>query len=242
MLNGKKVFISGASRGIGFEIARKAVASGAKVAISGRNPDTIREAAEKLGSSAFPLVWDVNDIDRAAEIIADADKLMGGLDIVVCSSGVSDAKTFGEITPADYDKIMNTNLRGMFFLYQAAVKRLRANPGPVRGHILSIASEHGFRSIPTAYALSKHGVVALTEGLGLTLAREGIVVNGVAPGGTATIMIGWKPGDTLDRPYHPNGRLATADEIADLAIFLMDSTGNNIIGRCVLSDGGCSLN
>ena len=241
MLMGKRAFITGGNRGIGYAIAQAFIRNGAEVVISGRDREALEAACSQLGSSAHPIVWDVRQADIAHDIIAQAAGILGGLDILVNNAGVNKGMT-GQSTSLfqasvkDWDYVMETNLRSVFFACQAAATYMVEHQ--IRGHILNIASEMGFSPANNAYCISKWGVRGMTEGLGLLLAPMGITVNGIAPGPTATRMMQWCEGDPIVRQTSPNGRFGLPEEIADMAIFLTCGKGDNIVGQCVLMDGG----
>lgn len=244
MLEGKRAVITGGCRGIGFAIAQAFVENGARVIITGRNEASIREACEKLGKdNAMPLVWDVSQAENAKRKIAEAAQMLGQLDIVVNNAGVLTPRDFGncffDITVEDYDYVQQINLRGVFFICQAAAQYMIS--GGIRGHILNICSENAFTPQYNTYGVTKWGVRGLTEGLGRFLAPKGIIVNGIAPGPITTQMMNWKEGDSVEITSHPNGRFGFPHEMGNLAVFLTSGKGDNIVGQCVLSDGGHSL-
>lgn len=243
LLTGRKALILGGAGGIGFGTARVFLDEGAEVLIAGRTEASLRQACEKLGDGAKYMVWDIRDPYCAPDKVEETADLLGGLDTVVNSSGVLTdhdfADAFFDITPEEWDYVMEINLRGVYFVCQAVAKyMIRKN---IRGHIVNIASEMSFVPNVNAYGTSKWGVRCITEGLGVILGPKGITVNGIAPGPVATAMMHWHEGDPITNPTHPNGRMAMPEEIGTLAAFLASSLGENIVGQCVVSDGGHSL-
>lgn len=242
-LAGKKALITGGGSGIGLGIARQFIGAGARVIIAGRTESRLIGACESLGDQASWIQWDVSKPEESPDIIRAASDRMNGLDILVNSAGVltehdwQDA--FFDITVEDWDRLMNTNLKGVFFACQAFARFMIHQER--KGHIVNIASEMAFVPNVNAYGISKWGVRGLTEGLGVLLGPKGICVNGIAPGPVCTSMIRWKEGDVNIHPDHPNGRWAEPDEIGKLAVFLAGSQGENIVGQCILTDGGHSL-
>ncbi|MDR1061492.1 MAG: SDR family oxidoreductase [Clostridiales bacterium] len=244
LLKGKRAVVTGGSRGIGFGIAQSFVESGARVAITGRDEASLGEASKKLGAgSALPLIWDVARAEIAGQKIEEAAQALGGLDIVVNNAGVLTphdlSHSFFEITPEEYDYVQEINLRGVFFVCQAAASYMMSHN--IRGHMINICSEMGFSPVHATYGITKWGVRGLTLGLGRLLAPKGITVNGIAPGITATQMVGWKEGDSVEYLAHPNGRYGLPSDMGELAVFLASGLGENIVGQCILSDGGHSL-
>lgn len=242
-LTNKRALILGGGSGIGLGIAKEFIAEGAQVLIAGRTEERLRNACRELGERADWMQWDVRDPYIAPKNVAEAAERLGGLDIVVNSLGVLTdhdyVDAFFDITPDEWDYVLEINLRGVYFVCQAVAKYMIANG--IKGHILNIASEMSFVPNVNAYGVSKWGVRCLTEGLGVILGPKGITVNGIAPGPTATAMMRWKEGDSIENPTHPNGRMAWPYEIGRLAVFLAGENGENIVGQCVLSDGGHSL-
>lgn len=245
VLEGKCAIITGGGSGIGLAIAQKYVQEGARVILTGRNENKLRDAVGKIGKSSQYMVWDVCDYNNCRKKIEMAAETLGKpIDILVNNAGVLTQNDFEwnylELTSEEWDYVMNTNCKAVFFMCQNMAKHMMENK--VKGHIVNITSEMGFRPACVTYGISKWGAVGLTKGLGMMLASKGIVVNGIAPGATTTDMMRWKPGDSIYRDSHANKRFAFPDEIAQLAAFLASDSANNIIGEVVLSDGGSSLN
>lgn len=252
MLEGKKALVTGGSRGIGLAIAKEFLKQGAKVVVTGRDIKRLETSRESFAPyDPIFLEWDAGNVDICRDKLMEAVELLGGLDIVVNNAGVlrpSDVcaelyvERFFEVTPEDYDFVMGINLKGTFFLCQEAAKYMIANnKGKRKGHILNICSEMGYRPVASPYGMSKWAVHGITKGLGKLLGREGICVNGIAPGATTTEMMNWHPGDSTERESHANGRFGTPEEMAQLAAYLSSDMGENIVGHVVLCDGGSSL-
>lgn len=243
-LVGKRALVTGASSGIGFAIAKKYCEEGAKVIITGRNEKKLVSACGKISEMAQCMVWDVTDFDHCRENIERAADMLGGpIEILVNNAGVLTHNDFAwnylDLTPAEWDYVMDTNCKAMFFMCQNMAKHMLKNE--VKGHIVNITSEMGFRPACVTYGISKWGTVGLTKGLGMMLASRNIVVNGIAPGAITTDMMGWKAGDSVYRESHANKRFGYPEEIAELAVFLGSDKADNIVGEVILSDGGSSL-
>lgn len=244
LLAGKRAIVTGAGSGIGLAIARKYCEEGARVLLTGRREEKLIDACAGIGASARYMVWDVRDFGHLRERIELSAELLGGpVDILVNNAGVLTPNDFSwnylDLTPDEWDYVMDTNCKGMFFMCQNMAKHMLKNH--VKGHIVNIASEMGFRPACVTYGISKWGAVGMTRGLGMMLAPRGIVVNGIAPGATTTDMMGWKSGDSTYRESHANRRFASPEEIAELAAFLGSDKADNIVGEVILSDGGSSL-
>ena len=237
-----KILVSGGGSGIGLAIAQKLVSLGAEVTLCGRTEEKLRRAAEGIGRAAHWLVLDVRRIASFPEAVARAEELMGGLDGLVNSAGACAytrewGKGMFEQTEEDWDCVMDTNVKAPFFLSRLAAQYMRERG--IRGNILNVVSEAAFVPASASYGASKHALRALTAGLAQAVIRDGIIVNGIAPGTTET--------DFVDIPHEiamhrqPIGRLGTPAEMAELAAFLMSREGENIIGQTVLSCGGSTI-
>lgn len=240
----KRAIITGGGSGIGFAIAKKYCEEGARVLITGRNEEKLLLACRELGESAQYKIWDVRDFYNCRSQIESAAEMLGGaVDILVNNAGVLTQNDFSwnylDLTPEEWDYVMDTNCKAMFFMCQNMAKHMLKNK--VKGHIVNITSEMGFRPACVTYGISKWGTVGMTKGLGMMLAGRNIVVNGIAPGATTTDMMGWKTGDSVYRESHANKRFGYPEEIAELAAFLGSDKADNIVGEIILSDGGSSL-
>ena len=240
---GKRVIVTGGSRGIGYAAADAFVQAGARVLITGRSAETLAAAADKLGNGTAFLEWDMTDVYAIPEKLEQAVRLLGGLDVLICNAGVLErpggdrnaANDFFRVSPEDWDYIMNVNLRSVFFLCQAAANRWIARGEG--GHIVNVCSNMGFRMVSTApYGIGKWGVRGMTLGLGQLLARQGIIVNAVSPGPVTTQMMGWKEGDENVHPHIPIGRYSTPEEVAETVLFLAGS--ETVVGEALVADGG----
>ena len=233
LLVGKRAFITGGSSGIGFAIAKKFIASGCEVIIGGSDESKLKKCAEELNCKF--LTADLNDIPNLKEQIINH---LGVVDILVNSAGYHGVEKFGEITPYEWDKVMNINLRGMYFVCQF-VSKVMIKHG-TKGHILNVSSASALKPGWTPYEISKRAVNGLTLGFADKLIRYGIVVNGIAPGPTATPMLGKVVDGDLDLEWNanPSGRMSTVEEIANLALFMVSDLGNGIVGDTFFLTGG----
>ena len=245
MLRGNKAIVTGGSRGIGYAIAKALAEEGCSVVITGRNGESLKAAAEKLGHGVKTLVFDAGDIALAEAKINEGASLLGGLDILVNNAGIFAQRdewvkdTLLATTPEQWEAVMNINTSGLFFAMQAAVKYMRKNG--VKGNVLNVTSVAGHEPVRGAYGASKAASTALTRGWGLMFADEGITINGIAPGPVATEMNGWHEGDPMEHSRIPFGRFSTADEIAKLAIYLLSTDAAMVCGETVTIDGGYSI-
>lgn len=245
MLKGNKAVVTGASRGIGLAIAKELSEKGCSVVISGRNMKTLQQALKQLKGNVYPLVWDVSQIDSANEKINEAAELMGGLDIVVNNAGIFaqrnewNKETLLETTVDEWEYVMKTNASAVFFIMQAAVKYMLNNN--IRGNIVNVTSVAGYEPVRGAYGASKSTVTCLTRGWGNMFAKDGITINGIAPGPVATEMNNWHEGDPIEHSRIPFGRFTTVEEVAGLAMYLLSKEAEMVCGETVVLDGAYSI-
>ncbi|MEF7617492.1 SDR family oxidoreductase [Aquincola sp. MAHUQ-54] len=192
-LSGRVALVTGASSGLGCHFARVLAEAGAAVVLSARRLDrlkTLRAEIEGAGGDAHVVGMDVTDPTSIRAGIAHAETEVGAIDILVNNSGVSHTAKLTDVTPENYDHVMNTNIRGAFFVAQEVAKRMiaRANgaaPGTYTGgRIVNIASMAGLRPLSKigVYAISKAAVVHMTKAMALEWGRYGINVNALCPG------------------------------------------------------------
>ena len=239
----KTAFITGASKGIGFACAKKFIEKGYSVIITARNEDRLKAAKQTLGEKCEYIVWDSSDTKSASKILDKAHSFFGDISVFVNNAGIVHDEDSGASyvdflykTEDAWDKTMAINLKGVFFTCQAQAKYMIERS--IKGNIVNICSEMGFRPAANAYGISKWGVRAMTEGIATNLAKYGIVVNGVAPGETATEILRQAENE-IQEIDSPRGIQATPDEIAEAVYFMANS--KNIIGEILVSDGGRRL-
>lgn len=240
LLENHVALITGGNSGIGFAIAQKFVESGCAVIIAGRNELKLQNCVKILGEKAKYIALDVSDINDIKRKIPAAMKLFPRkIDILVNCAGVGVKHSFWDIDEKEYDDIMNTNTRGMFFVSQLVSKYMVDNH--IHGHILNISLSSGARPAWTPYEMSKWAVNGFTRGLADTLIQYGVVVNAIAPGPTVTPMINKNNEDNLYSERSLAKRFIMPEEIANLAIFLVSDAGNMIVGDTVYCSGGSGV-
>lgn len=244
-LTGKVALVTGASSGIGRASAIALAMQGAKVAVAARRMEKLQAVAAEIkqhGKEALPIQMDVTkkaDIDAA---IAQTVKTYGKLDILLNNAGTLNYSPFLEITEEQWDKVVNTNLKGYFLTAQAAAKEMVKNKWGRIINIASIASGGvgiGFAQI-AHYCASKGGVVGLTEAMAAELAPMGILVNAIGPGGIATEMSNdADPGSKqLFEARVPLKRIGKPEEIAAAVVFLASEEASYTNGATLYVDGG----
>jgi len=241
-IRGSKAIVTGGSRGIGYEIARRLVGAGVEVVITGRKEESLKKAAEKI--DAKWLVWDIADLSVMKPNFNRAVEMLGGLDLAVSNAGVlTKQHEWGmemlELTEEEWDEVMDINLKAAYFFMQTAVGHFYHNK--IKGNLLNIASVAATEPFYGPYCTSKAGVVGLTRGWGKQFAPYGIVINGIAPGPIATEMNHWHEGDSMAHDRIPTGRFGTVEEVGGLAMYLLSEEANQIVGETVIMDGAYDI-
>ena len=242
-LRGNLALVTGASRGIGRAIAENLVQNGCRVVITGRNAQTLARTAAEIG--AIPRVHDAADWGGAAETVEWAAAQLGGLDIVVNNAGLFAQRSewnrdeLLHTTADEWRRVMDVNVSGLFFMMQAAVRQMKSHG--VRGNVLNVTSVAGAEPIYGAYGASKIAATGLTRGWGRMFAPDGIVINGIAPGPVATEMNHWHPGDSMAHSRIPFGRYASAEEVAQCALYLLSPAAEMVCGETVILDGAYAV-
>lgn len=237
LLKGKVALITGGSGGIGFAMAESFIRCGCKVVIAGTNEKKLKDCCEKLNGAKY-IVLNVLDVKSMESKVKETAALFAEnkIDILVNSAGVVAHADFENMTEEEYDKIMNINAKGTFFMSQAVSKFMIKNK--IKGHILNVTSSSALRPAWTPYQMSKWAVRGLTLGMADRLLPHGIVVNAIAPGPVATEMLGKKEGESIFFNNTPAKRFAVPSEIANLATFMVSDMGNLIVGDTFYMTGG----
>ena len=238
ILRDKIVLITGGTGGIGYAIAETAIASGAKVILSGTNIQKLEDYSSKLGDSARPLKMDLSNINSIADCVGNAIALFPEkrIDILINSAGFHGDWDFNKPDEVLFDRVMDINVKGMYFVSNIVARQMIEKK--IKGHILNISSSSALRPAWTPYQISKWAVNGITRGLADYLLPHGIIVNGLAPGPTATEMVKKDGDDNLFYQEQPSHRFTTAQEIANLAVFMVSSNGDMIVGDTFYMTGG----
>jgi len=253
-IEGKVALVTGGSRGIGEMIAAGFLANGAKVYISSRKADACNATAARLqkefGGECFSLPADLSGVAGCEQLAAQIAARESRLDILINNAGVSWGAPIDTFPESGWDKVFNTNVKGIFFLTQKLLPQLRAagtHEDPAR--VINIGSIDGIKN-PVfetfSYGPSKAAVHHLTRGMALHLAKDNIIVNAIAPGPFPTWMLstGVGGGGKTDIDWsgvakrNPRQRVGTAEDIAGLAIFLSSRAGAFTVGETITCDGG----
>lgn len=248
LLKGRIALVTGGTGGIGFAIADAFLRAGAQaVIITGRSEKRLKEAADKLTANGnnregkvFYEEMDIREVNSINEHFNNIiNNVKGDISILVNNAGVLGA-SFGTANEEGYDSVLDTNLKGTFFLSQHVAHYMKDNK--IEGNILNICSSSSLRPASSAYTLSKWGLRGLTMGMARQLAPHGIVVNGLAPGPTATPMLNiGEENSNIALSDIPAGRYATADEMGNMAVVLTSGMGRMIIGDIIFMTGGAGV-
>lgn len=246
-LDNKVAFITGGSSGIGYAIAKSFLKNGAKVIIAGRNFEKLTNAQKQLlkecsctSDMVSIYLLDIADVNNiGSQLKKDLNAMPYKIDIFVNNAGVNGGNLFPNTTEEEYDKIMNTNLKGMYFFSQEVAKYLVENG--IRGNILNVTSSSALRPITSPYILSKWGERGLTVGMAKKYLPYGIVVNGIAPASTTTPMLGKNETSDLNLDWSPAGRYLAPEEVGNLATILVSDMGRMVVGDTLFATGGAGI-
>ena len=238
-LSDKKIIVTGGGKGLGAAMAAKFVAEGASVLISGRNEKTLKETVGKIGCKYLTL--DVQDTSALDKFISDADRILGGADCLVNNAGISlHESTFFDVTPETFDAQIATNLRGGFFLTQCFTKLLLKEKR--KGNVLFVSSETGETVDIRPYGFTKAAVNSMVQGLACLFVKDGIRINAVAPGITASDMTGFKVDGNLYLAGNATERVYLPEEVAETACFLLSDASGCISGQVIVCNNGKTIN
>jgi 2-deoxy-D-gluconate 3-dehydrogenase len=243
-LSGQVALVTGASRGLGRGIAEALAFSGVRVAAAGRDARLLDELVteiETAGGEAVATPFDVTDVESIHRAVASVVARFGRLDILVANAGLGDNRPALEVTEAEWDAMMDVNLRGLFFSCQAAARTM-VEQG--YGRIVTMSSQAGVVGIRdhAVYSASKGGVNMLVKVMALEWAPYGVTVNAVAP----TFVYTPGTAERLDDPDYlegvvsriPAGRVASMADIAGAVMYLASPAAGMVNGTVLLVDGG----
>lgn len=243
-LTGQIALVTGASKGIGYGLAQALAKAGAKVVITARDLPALERLADAIradGGEALPMQLDVTDIPQIERVMRAARDHYGRLDIVVNNAGLGANHAATDVTEADWDEMMNVNLKGLFFCCQAAGK-IMLEQG--HGRIINMSSQASVVGIRdhAVYCATKGGVNQLTRVLALEWGARGVTVNAVGP----TFIYTPGTAERLDNPTYlegvlnrlPIGHVGTIADVAGAVIYLASPAGGMVNGTILLVDGG----
>lgn len=246
-------WVTGAGKGIGEVIAREFAKRGIRVALSARTAADIERVAQRIrdeGGKAFPVVCDVTKPDAIANAVAQIQNEFGALTILVNNAGVAGSHKFIGHDDALWHKILDVNLNSVYYVSKAVAPRMVAENWGRIINIASVAAKVGSK-YTAAYTASKHGVLGLTRALALELLAHNITVNAICPAYVDTPMTDATVANMMQRSnmaeadaraylekLSPQNRLVTSEEVAHVALMLIDENARGITGQAINVDGG----
>ncbi len=242
-LSGKVALVTGASRGLGWAMAQSLAQAGAHVALNARDAGALQARVAELAALGLPgeaCPFDVTDTERAQRCVEDLTQRHGRLDIVVANAGINHRQPIGSFELADFQRVLDTNLVGVWALCKAAARQMIPRK---QGRLILTGSISAINARPTisAYVASKGAVHALTKQLAVELARDGITVNCIAPGFFATEMnsalIQNPEFNAWVQQRTPAGRWGHLSEIGPAAVFLASDEASYVSGLVMTVDG-----
>lgn len=240
----KVALVTGAGQGIGLEICRQLAGEGAIVILNDLEESLAKRAAQEITTAkgkCFPLPGDVSDVSFIQKILEETVKRYGRLDILVANAGITLFGEFLTYSPEDFDGVINVNLKGSFFLAQAAARQMIEQGSGGKILFMSSVTGHQAHKNLAAYSMTKAGVEMLAKNLVIELSGYNIQVNALAPGATLTERT------MQDKDYEstwagltPTGRPSTVWDVAHAALFLISNEAQQITGQTLIIDGGWS--
>lgn len=246
---GKVALVTGAAMGIGAAVATLFAERGAKVVLVDRAEKEVKKLTNKLAKKgkAHAITADVAKADEVERAVKEAVKIFGRLDIVSNNAGIQRYGTVETTSEAEWDEVMNVNLKSVYLVCHYGMPYLRKR----KGVVVNMASVQSFATQQNvaAYTTSKHALIGLTRSMALDFAKDGVRVNAVAPGTVDTPMLHWAvsldPNPTtlmkVVNNMHPLRRIAKPKEIAEVVAFLASDRASFITGATLVADGGLLL-
>ena len=240
MFKNKNILITGGSRGLGFYMAKKFRDDGAKVIITGRKKENLEKAKKGLGTGIDIYQLDMKEIEKFPDFIKSLFDKYGHIDCLINNAGISlHEQDIKNVDKEKFENQISTNLEGSYFLAKEYIKNIKERK--ILGNLIFISSERGAQCDFLPYGLTKVALNSLTEGLSRKFYRDGIRVNAVAPGVTATEMTGIVKNSNL-YAENASGRYFIPEEVAEVVEFLASENSKCISGEIIYCDAGQHLN
>lgn len=241
-LKNKVAIITGGAGGIGYAAVKRFVEEGAKVAIVDYDKELGEKVAAKFGEQVAFFAVDVSKLDQVKNMVEQVVTYFGKIDILVNNAGITRDATLLKMTEEDFEKVIQINLNGVYYCTQAVAPHMITQGS---GKIISTSSVSGVYGNfgQTNYAATKAAIVGMTKTWAKELGRKGINVNAVAPGFTATQMVGKMPEKVLQQMQNITSlqRLGKPEDIANAYLFLASDESNYITGHVLHVDGGIMM-
>lgn len=238
-LTGRNALVTGSTRGIGRSIAETLATCGARVAVVGRDIERSTNVAADIGHGAQGFAADVGDVASVLKLVADVEEAFGGIDILVNNAGLTRDNLIMRIKDADWDAVIDANLRGAFLTIRAATRGMMKRRW---GRVINITSVVGINGNKgqANYSASKAGLIGLTKSVAKELGSRNILVNAVAPGLIATDMTAAMTPEARAAMANqiPLERLGAPIDVAGVVAFLASDLASYITGQVIVVDGG----
>ena len=243
LLKNMNVLITGSARGIGRRTAEEMAKAGANIIVSDIDIDECKETINYLkqfGTICKAYKLDVSNLEGLKDFVEIIEQEMGAIDVLVNNAGVTSTSQILDLTPDEWDEVMNVNIKGAFFLSQALYARMKVRKKGRIINIGSISGERGAKYAGAHYSISKAAVIMMTKVFAKHAADSGVTVNTVSPGMIATEM-SKRLGTQIDPNDVPMNRFGTTDEVAQTIVFLASNNASYITGQNISVNGGQSM-
>ena len=243
--SGKIAIVTGGGSGLGYAIAEKFIQAGIETIIAGRNKEKLNTAKEKLGKQCHAIACDISNLTSIPGFVNDIIKQFGQIDILVNNAGINMKKEFIEVTDEDFQKVITTNLTGVFVMSREVVKHMLERKTGCIINISSMAAQYGLPKV-IAYSASKTAIDGMTRAMAVELSPKGIRVNAIAPGFIYSDMTAKALDSDPERKAKvfsrtPMGIMGQPSDIGDAALFLASDGAKYITGVVLPVDGGNSI-
>jgi len=242
-INGKNALVTGATGGIGSEIAKALIHQGAKIVISGTNEEKLKQLAMQLNNDTKHIACNLSNKAQVELLFDKAEELVGQIDILVCNAGITKDNLILRMKDEDFEQVIDVNLKSTFVLNRSAIKKMLRRKN---GRIINIASVVGVTGNPGQcnYVASKAGIIGMTKSPAQEVASRDVTVNCVAPGfiqSPMTEILNEQQKTTIISKI-PAGRMGLASEIASAVVFLASAEASYITGNTLHVNGGMFMN
>lgn len=245
-MSSKKIaIVTGGGSGLGYAMAEKFTGAGMETIIAGRNTEKLERAAKQLGPLCHAIPCDVSDLSAIPGFVQEVIGRFGQIDILVNNAGINMKKEFTEVTDADFQQVISTNLTAVFVMSREVVKQMLPRKSGCIIHISSMAAQYGLPKV-IAYSASKTAIDGMTRAMAVELSPQGIRVNAIAPGFIYSEMTAKALDSDPERKAKvfgrtPMGIMGQPEDIGNAALFLVSDAAKYITGVVLPVDGGNSV-